>query len=358
MVEGGKRLRLPIYPRPFQIGRRHGLGLTLPSESVSKEHAEIYQRGQTLCVRDLHSTNGTFVNRKRVDNVPIYPGDILHFAHFEFRLGRRESDKDTINGESDEERGTLALGGGIDLPHHFIKGTRELEELLHEGAVMPTFWAIVTLPGGTLAGYEVRGRGRYPGLSEDPAELFRIAAGIGVEADLSRLIRRKALELVGKRTDLPPLFLDAHSAELDGSGLSNSLRELRTLAPSLELTLEIHETAVADPASIANLRAWLYELHIGLAYDDFRTSQARLLQLGELPPDYLMFEPRFVRRIDQAPPSRRRLLTSLVSAARDLMVITVAKGVETAAEADVCTKIGFTHAQGSFFGRPIPGEHL
>ena len=38
---------------------------------------------------------------------------------------------------------------------------------------------------------------------------------------------------------------------------------------------------------------------------------------------------------------------------RDLLVYTVAEGVETAEEADVCMRIGFTHAQGFFFGRPI-----
>ena len=40
--------------------------------------------------------------------------------------------------------------------------------------------------------------------------------------------------------------------------------------------------------------------------------------------------------------------------ARDLLVYTVAEGVETAREADVCMRLGFTHAQGYYFGRPRP----
>jgi EAL domain-containing protein (putative c-di-GMP-specific phosphodiesterase class I) len=31
----------------------------------------------------------------------------------------------------------------------------------------------------------------------------------------------------------------------------------------------------------------------------------------------------------------------------------VAEGVETAEEAEVCMRIGFTHAQGFYFGRPV-----
>jgi EAL domain-containing protein (putative c-di-GMP-specific phosphodiesterase class I) len=126
----------------------------------------------------------------------------------------------------------------------------------------------------------------------------------------------------------------------------------------MNLVVEMRESAQADPTTIANLRALLYELHIGLAYDDFRLSQGRLLELAEAPPEYLKFDMRFIRAIDEAQPSKRRLLTSLVSASRDLMVHPVAQGVETAAEAKACAKIGFTHAQGYFFGRPVPIEQL
>jgi len=45
-----------------------------------------------------------------------------------------------------------------------------------------------------------------------------------------------------------------------------------------------------------------------------------------------------------------------VSVAHELLVYTVAEGVETAEEADVCRRIGFSHAQGFFFGRPRPSR--
>jgi EAL domain-containing protein (putative c-di-GMP-specific phosphodiesterase class I) len=51
-------------------------------------------------------------------------------------------------------------------------------------------------------------------------------------------------------------------------------------------------------------------------------------------------------------------LTSLVSAAHDLLARTVAQGVESQSEAEVCGEIGFTHAQGPFFGRPVSIEEL
>ncbi len=183
-------------------------------------------------------------------------------------------------------------------------------------------------------------------------ELLRIAESIGAEVELSRLMRRKAVELASANGGIAALFLNTHPTELLSTGLVESMEELRSLAPQLDLTLEIHESALAQPAAIALLREQLSEINVGLAYDDFGAGQARLLELAEAPPHYLKFDRRFVAGIDQAPPSRRRLVASLVAAARELLVKTVAEGVETAAEAEVCARLGFTHAQGYHFGRP------
>jgi EAL domain-containing protein (putative c-di-GMP-specific phosphodiesterase class I) len=77
-----------------------------------------------------------------------------------------------------------------------------------------------------------------------------------------------------------------------------------------------------------------------------------------VPPDYLKFDARFIRRVDEAPSSKRRLLSSLIAVARDLGVRALAEGVETAGEADVCAEIGFTHAQGFHFGVPVIPEKI
>jgi EAL domain-containing protein (putative c-di-GMP-specific phosphodiesterase class I) len=332
--------------------------LTLPWESVSKEHAEIYEDRGRLRVRDLKSTNGTFLNRLRIDNEPVREGDVLHFAGFEFRLGRHGVSSRGLGAGSEQEFTTVATGSEVELPYRFVEGTSELSALLREGAVFPVFQCIVKLPKVSVAGYEVLGRGRRPDLPAAPIELFRIASSVGVEADLSQLFRRRGLEAVGGRGDVSTLFLKIHPMELEGGSLSRSLKKMREFAPHMNLVVEMRESAQADPTTIANLRALLYELNIGLAYDDFRLSQGRLLELAEAPPEFLKFDMRFIRAIDKAQPSKRRLLTSLVSAARDLMVQSVAQGVETAAEAQTCAKIGFTHAQGFFFGRPVPIEQL
>jgi len=219
------------------------------------------------------------------------------------------------------------------------------------------FQAIVSLPSGTLAGYEALGRGTDPQLPETPLELFRAAEALGVEAELSRLFRERALEIVSEKERFPMLFLNVHAAELEGGALAEELARARQRRPDLRLTIELHEGALDDLGSVDRLRAALSRAGVGLAYDGFGASQARLLELAEVPPHYLKFDRSFVRGIDTAP-QRQRMISSLLTIARDLLVYTVAQGVETAEEADVCRRLAFTHAQGYFFARPRPIEEL
>jgi EAL domain-containing protein (putative c-di-GMP-specific phosphodiesterase class I) len=242
--------------------------------------------------------------------------------------------------------------------HRIEKGTRELRELLREEQVTIAFQPIVLLSRGTVAGYEALGRGRHSQLPEEPRELFRIAETIGAEAELSRLFRRKAVELIARRSDLPVIFLNTHPAEFTGPGLLESLEELRAIAPHTDLALEIHESVLAGPSAIAELRAFLAERNIAIAFDNFGSGQARLHELAETPPHYLKFHPRFVRDLDQVPAGRRQMLHSLLALAEGLRVKTVAEGIETEAQARACAGIGFTYGQGLHLGRPRSIERI
>jgi len=355
LVEGGRQLRrITVYPFPFRVGRLPGLSLTLSSDSVSKEHAELFLEDGQLRVFDLSSKNGTFVNGERVEQSLLREGDILHIAQVEYRLGRQEieaADGLTL------EAPTRSIGKP-DLPQQFVEGERELPELLEKRQVTMLFQPIMSLPSGAVAGYEALGRGRHPRLPPTPRELFRIAAGAGAEAQLSRLFREKALELVEARPSLRALFLNVHPAELEQPNLVDSIVSAQKQAPRFRLTLEVHEGALDDIEAVEHLRTLLSRSGIGLAYDDFGAGQARLLELAEVPPHYLKFDMSLVRDINTAPQERRRLLTSLVSVARDLLVYPVAEGVETAEEAETCMQVGFTHAQGFYFGRPLPIDEI
>jgi EAL domain-containing protein (putative c-di-GMP-specific phosphodiesterase class I) len=342
-MQHGRMSMVELSPLPFRVGRRPS-PLALLSDSVSMEHAEFYLEGATLRLRDLGSTNGTFLNRKRIEDATVQDGDVVHFADMQFQV---------VAGAV-QARTRTAVIQGLPSPQPLLSDTQRLRELLAADAVGIVFQPIVELPGGRVVGHEALGRGRYPGLPESPAELFRTASAVRLEVELSRLFRRKIAQALAGRSDLPDVCVNTHPAELTEPGLVESLEELRREAPGIAFTIEIHEGAIVNVAAIVELKAALKERGMRIAYDDFGAGQARLLELGEAPPDLLKFDIRFIRGVNDAPPSRRRLLKSLVEIVRDLGAEPVAEGVETAEEAEVCVDIGFTRAQGYYFGRPLP----
>jgi EAL domain-containing protein (putative c-di-GMP-specific phosphodiesterase class I) len=101
-----------------------------------------------------------------------------------------------------------------------------------------------------------------------------------------------------------------------------------------------------------SLQAALQELNIGLAYDDFGAGQARLVELAEVPPDYLKFDICLIRDIHRATADRQRMLKSLVDMVTDLGIAALAEGVETADEHEACQQLGFSLGQGFYYGKP------
>jgi len=342
MVHRSERLSMiELRPLPFRIGRRPALHLTLPMDSVSAEHAEFFMEGDDLHLRDLGSTNGTFVNRKRIDEVVVHDGDVVHFADLQFQVVA-----------SPAPRRPTAVVQGLPSPQPLLGDTVGLRELLRTGAVDIAFQPIVELPGRRVVGHEALGRGKYPGLPEGPTELFRTATALGAEVELSHLFRRKLQEILLPRRDLKSVFVNMHPAELGQPGLVESLSELPRNAPHVEFTVEVHEAAIVNVAGIVAFKSALRDRGIRLAYDDFGSGQARLLELGEAPPDLLKFDIRFISGVNEASPAKRRLLKSLVGIVRDLGAEPLAEGVETEEEAATCEEVGFSRAQGYLFGRP------
>lgn len=69
------------------IGRVEDNTFPIPQPSVSSHHCEIYLRGNDVVVKDLNSTNGTFVNNQQVTTeAVIKPGQILRLGQVEIRL--------------------------------------------------------------------------------------------------------------------------------------------------------------------------------------------------------------------------------------------------------------------------------
>ena len=76
------------------VGRVDDNTFPIPEASVSSHHCEVLLRGTDVVIRDLNSTNGTFINGNQVTGeAPLKPGQILRLGQIEMRLEDASSAK-------------------------------------------------------------------------------------------------------------------------------------------------------------------------------------------------------------------------------------------------------------------------
>lgn len=97
------RYSIPIDKDPFLIGRNHECHLILTGKDVSRNHAKIFSSGSFLFIKDLDSTNGTFINTTRIQSeTRLKSGDLIQFGSLEFKIRRKEQ-------EMEEPTATLSI---------------------------------------------------------------------------------------------------------------------------------------------------------------------------------------------------------------------------------------------------------
>lgn len=332
----------PIHSFPFTIGRREESSLPLPVGCISKDHAVIKETPAGLVLEELSSTNGTFVNGAKVEGeIAIHENDLIHFASIVFRVGSKDqaAPANTHTIQEDVCDSALAM--------------IQFERLISDGGLYPHFQPLVRLDDQSRIGYEVLGRSRLFGL-QTPYEMFNAASQLGLEAQLSEAFRLRGVEIGTAFGSDSNLFVNTHPKELDRPEFYDSLREVRQAAPEQAITLEIHEGASTNMSMMKELCAVLKDLNIQLAFDDFGVGRARLVELGEVRPDFLKFDMKLTKNIEHAPAKRQELVALFANLVNNLGIKTLAEGVETRECHEILVQMGFQLGQGFYYGRPSP----
>jgi len=75
--QDGERKEFPVHADRMVIGRTVNCDLRIPLADISRKHAELRVGPDGVLIRDAGSTNGTYVNNKRVQETALKAGDHL-----------------------------------------------------------------------------------------------------------------------------------------------------------------------------------------------------------------------------------------------------------------------------------------
>src|SRR3954469_7387308 len=71
------------------VGRHDDCSVRIKSSQVSRKHCELFEKKGMLLVKDLGSSNGTFVNGKKIQGQQVLePGDELTIGQVTLRVAR------------------------------------------------------------------------------------------------------------------------------------------------------------------------------------------------------------------------------------------------------------------------------
>ena len=103
------------------IGRVDDNSFQIPEGSVSSHHCEVLLRGNDVVIKDLSSTNGTFINGQKTSEAVLKPGQILRLGQVEMRLESGEAQ--AASGKKNLPDKTMVIPQGVKL-NELESGTR------------------------------------------------------------------------------------------------------------------------------------------------------------------------------------------------------------------------------------------
>ncbi|MGA2914891.1 MAG: FHA domain-containing protein [Sedimentisphaerales bacterium] len=84
--DGTKKV-FPVRNKATIVGRRPDCDLCIPLQVVSRRHCQLSQNDGLVVIRDLSSSNGTYLNGKKIDEeILAKPGDTLQIGPLTFMI--------------------------------------------------------------------------------------------------------------------------------------------------------------------------------------------------------------------------------------------------------------------------------
>lgn len=108
--QSGEQVEVSLKHAKTIIGRHTDCQIRIPDVSVSRQHCEISVADGRVVVRDLGSSNGTYVNRRRISSTELAPADLINVGKFIFVV-RLDGKPEAIDSDDALEDGMATQAG-------------------------------------------------------------------------------------------------------------------------------------------------------------------------------------------------------------------------------------------------------
>lgn len=130
------------------------------------------------------------------------------------------------------------------------------------------------------------------------------------------------------------------------------------LSPS-DLEIELTESVAYDEmGTLLKVMHQIKEAGFGLSMDDFGSGYSSLSLLREMPVDVLKLDKGFLDGCHGKADRDKRIISHIISMAKDLEIIVLAEGVETEQQKEFLKESRCDMIQGYYYAKPMPAEHF
>jgi EAL domain-containing protein (putative c-di-GMP-specific phosphodiesterase class I) len=245
--------------------------------------------------------------------------------------------------------------------HDDLSGALEREEFALY------YQPIVDMRDGSIVGAEALLRWNHPTRRlVPPSKFIPIAEQSGLISAIGRWVLEQACRQAAIwRAGFPEypqlsISVNVSARQLADPGFPAELQAAldRVRVEPQMLTLELTESMMLkDDEVTAERMARIRETGARIAIDDFGTGYSSLSYLQQFPVDAIKIDRSFTERLS-ADGRNFEVTRTIVELGRSLGLEIVAEGIEHAGQVAAIRSLGCTHAQGYYFGRPMPADEF
>ncbi|MDE5577500.1 MAG: GGDEF and EAL domain-containing protein [Oscillospiraceae bacterium] len=274
--------------------------------------------------------------------------------HAEFSLSMSDGTKNDIIRYDNAVHDKIVRSAAIE---------NELVSAIENHELVLYYQPKIHLGNGTLIGMEALIRWVKPdGTVVPPADFISVAESSLLITKISEFVLHEACRQNKAWQDmgLPPVTVSINLTAVDFYQTDVKESIMKALdATGLDpqwLDVELTESlALKDIDHAIQQMQEIRDLGVKLSMDDFGTGYSSLSYIQVLPITLLKLDRSFIMYLEEDEISRE-IVSAVIRIAKTKKIETIAEGIETIGQADILKEAGCDHAQGYFYGKPMPKD--